>query len=59
MLTDRDITIVADGRDPKITTVEAMTRQVVYCFEDQDTEEAERVMEKSDPSSAGGELRLA
>jgi CBS domain-containing protein len=49
MLTDRDVTIrvVADGRDPKTTTVEeAMTRQVVYCFEDQDTEEAERVMEK-------------
>ena len=50
MLTDRDVTIraVADGRDPKTTTVEeAMTRQVVYCFEDQDTEEAERVMEKN------------
>ena len=49
MLTDRDVTIrvVADGRDPKTTTVEqAMTRQVVYCFEDQDIEEAERVMEK-------------
>jgi CBS domain-containing protein len=50
MLTDRDITVrvVADGRDPKTTTVEeAMTRQVVYCFEDQDTEEAERIMEKN------------
>ena len=50
MLTDRDVTIrvVADGRDPKTTTVEeAMTRQVVYCFEDQDIEEAERVMEKN------------
>ena len=49
MLTDRDLTIrvVADGRDPKSTTVEeVMTRQVVYCFEDQDIEEAERVMEK-------------
>ena len=30
----------ADSKGP------AMTRQVVYCFEDQDTEEAERVMEK-------------
>ena len=49
MLTDRDLTIraVADGRDPKTTTVgEAMTAEVAYCFEDQDTEEAERVMEK-------------
>jgi CBS domain-containing protein len=50
MLTDRDVTIraVADGRDPKITAVEeVMTRQVAYCFEDQDTEEAERLMEKN------------
>jgi CBS domain-containing protein len=49
MLTDRDLTIraVANGRDPKTTTVEeAMTAEVAYCFEDQDTEEAERVMEK-------------
>ena len=49
MLTDRDLAIraVADGRDPKTTTVEeAMTAEVAYCFEDQDTEEAERVMEK-------------
>jgi CBS domain-containing protein len=49
MLTDRDLAIraVADGRDPKTTTVEeAMTPEVAYCFEDQDTEEAERVMEK-------------
>ena len=50
MITDRDVTIrvVAEGRDPKTTTVEeSMTRQVVYCFEDQDIEEAERVMEKN------------
>jgi CBS domain-containing protein len=49
MLTDRDLTIraVAEGRDPKITTVEeVMTPEVAYCFEDQDIEEAERVMEK-------------
>jgi CBS domain-containing protein len=43
ILTDRD---VADGRDPKSTTVEEiMTRQIVFCFEDQDIEEAERVMD--------------
>ena len=49
ILTDRDLAVraVADGRDPKSTPIEEiMTRQVVYCFEDQDIEEAERVMEK-------------
>ena len=49
MLTDRDLTIraVAEARDPKITTVEeVMTPEAAYCFEDQDIEEAERVMEK-------------
>src|SRR4029077_8435809 len=50
MITDRDLAIraVADGRDPKSTTVEEiMTRLVACCFEDQDIEEAERVMEKN------------
>jgi CBS domain-containing protein len=50
ILTDRDLAVraVADGRDPKNTTVEEiMTRQIAYCFEDQDVEEAERVMEKN------------
>jgi CBS domain-containing protein len=49
MLTDRDLTIraVAEGRDPKITAVEeVMSPEVAYCFEDQDIEDAERVMEK-------------
>jgi CBS domain-containing protein len=49
MLTDRDLTIraVADGRDPKNTTVkEVMSQDVAYCFEDQDLEEAEWVMDK-------------
>ena len=37
-----------DGRDPKSTTVkEIITRQIACCFEDQDIEEAERVMEKN------------
>ena len=50
IVTDRDLAIraLAAGRDPKSTTVEEiMTRQVIYCFEDQDVEEAERVMEKN------------
>jgi CBS domain-containing protein len=49
MLSDRDLTIraVAEGRDPKITTLEkVMTPEVAYCFEDHDIEEAERLMEK-------------
>lgn len=48
MLTDRDITIraVAVGRDPNLTRVrEAMTPEVVYCFEDQDVETAAQMME--------------
>jgi CBS domain-containing protein len=47
MLTDRDITVRATsaGRDPKTTTVrEAMTQDVVYCYEDQDVREAAKIM---------------
>jgi len=47
MLTDRDIAtrIVASGRDPNSTTVrEAMTAEVLYCFEDQSLEDAAKVM---------------
>jgi CBS domain-containing protein len=47
MLTDRDITIraVAEGEDPnEITIQDVMTREVVYCFEDQEVEEAARLM---------------
>ena len=50
IFTDRDLAVraVADGRDPKITTVEEiMTQQVACCFEDEDIEKAERVMEKN------------
>jgi CBS domain-containing protein len=49
MLTDRDITVraVAAGCDPKTTTVrEAMTPDLVYGFEDQDVQDATRVMEQ-------------
>ncbi len=48
MITDRDIAIraVAAGKDPTRALVrEAMTPQVVCCFEDEDTLEAARIME--------------
>jgi CBS domain-containing protein len=47
MITDRDITIlgVAEGGDPIKTTVSAvMTANLVYCFEDQEVQEAVQVM---------------
>jgi CBS domain-containing protein len=49
MLTDRDIVVkaVAEGCDPESTKVaDAMTPDVAYCFEDQDTAEAMRLMER-------------
>ena len=49
MLTDRDITIraVADGRDPNATFVrDVMTPEIVYCFEDQDVQDAAHLMEE-------------
>lgn len=38
MITDRDITIraVAEGRDPATKVRDVMTREVKYCFEDED-----------------------
>jgi CBS domain-containing protein len=48
MLIDRDITIraTAESRDPDKTLVrDCMSRELVYCFEDQDIKEAERVMQ--------------
>lgn len=47
MVTDRDITVraVAEGWDPNTRHVrEVMTPEVVYCFEDQDVEEAAQQM---------------
>ena len=47
MVTDRDITVRATsaGKDPSTTPVrEAMTRDVLYCFDDQDVSEAARLM---------------
>ena len=49
MLTDRDITVraVAAGLDPLTTQVrDVMTPDVVYGFEDQDVEDAARLMEQ-------------
>src|ERR687887_2162357 len=49
MLTDRDITVraVAAGRDPRMTQVrDVMTPDVVYGFEDQDVQDAVRLMEQ-------------
>src|SRR5260370_3076156 len=39
MITDRDIAIrcVAEGKGPNARVTEAMTPEVMYCFEDQDT----------------------
>jgi CBS domain-containing protein len=47
MITDRDITLraTAEGRDPSTTTVQdCMTSGIVYAFDDQDDDEAERIM---------------
>jgi CBS domain-containing protein len=49
MVTDRDITVraTAEGKDPKACKVrEAMTPDVVYVYEDQDTGEAVRQMKE-------------
>ena len=48
MVTDRDITVRATstGKDPRTTPIaEAMSKDLVYCFEDQDVREAARIME--------------
>ena len=47
ILTDRDITIrvTAEGKDPRSTRVQdAMSDDVVWCFEDEETDEASRPM---------------
>ena len=49
VVTDRDIAIraVAEGRDPKNTKVsEAMTPELIYCFEDEGVQEAVKLMER-------------
>lgn len=49
MITDRDIAVraVAEGKDPKTTTVrEAMTEDIIFGLEDQEVDDAARVMEQ-------------
>ena len=49
MLTDRDIAVraVAEGKDPTACKVrDVMTPDVVYCFDDEPVDEAERVMKE-------------
>ena len=49
MITDRDITIraVAKGSDPAVATVsEVMTSETLWCYEDEDVEEAARIMQE-------------
>ncbi|MGH7873156.1 MAG: CBS domain-containing protein [Candidatus Binatia bacterium] len=49
MITDRDITIraVAGGNEPAVATVgEVMTPEVLWCFEDEEVEEAARIMQE-------------
>jgi CBS domain-containing protein len=50
MLTDRDITVraTAEGCDPKTTRVkDVLTPDVTYCYEDQDAQEAARLMQEA------------
>ncbi len=50
MITDRDITVraVAEACDPRTTTVqEIMTPEVVFCYDDQDVQEAARLMKEN------------
>lgn len=49
MVTDRDIVCrgLADGRDPdSLTARDVMTRGIVYCTEEEDIEDAVRLMEQ-------------
>ena len=46
VITDRDIAIraVAEGKSPETCIREVMSKEVLYCFEDEDTEEVARNM---------------
>ena len=49
IVTDRDITVraTAEGRDPSGTRVrEAMTSQVAYCFDSEETQDAVEIMKQ-------------
>jgi CBS domain-containing protein len=49
MVTDRDLALraVADGRDPALLTArEVMSKGIVYCRDDEELEDAVRIMEQ-------------
>ncbi|MEW5895931.1 MAG: CBS domain-containing protein [Candidatus Omnitrophota bacterium] len=49
ILTDRDITVraIAEGRNPESTPVnEIMSREIQWCYDDQDVQEASRLMKE-------------
>jgi CBS domain-containing protein len=49
VVTDRDIVVraIAEGKNPaKVRVCDIMSSGVVYCFEDQDVEEAARIMQE-------------
>lgn len=49
-VTDRDIVVrgLAKGLDPRVAeTKDVMTNRMLYCFDDQDTEDAAKVMQDS------------
>jgi CBS domain-containing protein len=50
IVTDRDIAVraVANGQDPKTTRVrDAMTPEIIWCFDDQDLNEATQLMREN------------
>jgi CBS domain-containing protein len=50
VVSDRDIIVrvIAEGRDPKVMMGRNLvTAPVIYCFEDQDVEEAARIMQEN------------
>jgi len=62
MLTDRDIVVraVAEGRDARACTAgDIMTPEAVYCFEDDDIEEAARLMKEGRSAAAGAQPQQA
>ena len=61
MITDRDITVRATAGccDPSDTHVgDAMTPKILYCFEDQDVQEASRLMQENQVRRLAGHLQL-
>ena len=58
MVTDRDIAVraVANGRDSSaLTARDVMTKGIVYCRDDEDLEDAVRIMEQKQNSAPAGD----